>query len=154
MIARGSVVDRWRRFVRLTGGERWLLVQSLIWLPVIDVLLRAFGFAACQSFLSAILPRTARRKDSGDRVESAQTAARLVRIAAEHGFYRATCLPQSLLLWSILKRRGIDAALHVGVRKADDRVQAHAWVTCDGATLNDDADVHERFAPFDRAIVR
>ena len=141
----------WRQ---LRWGDRRLLLQVCLLLPFTAVMLRLVGFARCQTVVSRIA-RTIATADSGARhLDRARATARLVRIAAEHGVYRATCLPQSLVLWWLLKRQGMDAALRVGVRKAADRVEAHAWVECGGVVLLDDADVHERYAAFDRAIVQ
>jgi hypothetical protein len=52
----------------------------------------------------------------------------------------------------LLRRRGIDGALRIGVRKAGDRLEAHAWVAYQGVVLNDRADVNLAYTPFDRAI--
>jgi hypothetical protein len=78
--------------------------------------------------------------------------ARLVDAAARRGPYSATCLPRSLTLWWLLRRRGIDSYLRIGVRKAAGRIEAHAWVELRGLVLNDQGDVSQRFAPFDRPI--
>ena len=53
-----------------------------------------------------------------------------------------------------LARARTAAAFRIGVRKTGDRFEAHAWVECNGVAINDDADVHERFIPFGRAIVQ
>jgi hypothetical protein len=66
--------------------------------------------------------------------------------------YRATCLPRSLALWWLLRRRGIAADLRIGVRKEGGRFEAHAWTEWRGTVLNDGDDVGERFAVFQRAI--
>jgi hypothetical protein len=44
------------------------------------------------------------------------------------------CLVRSLVLTSLLVRRGIDASLIIGVR-SEPRFQAHAWVECAGTPL-------------------
>ena len=147
-------MHRWRQFAKLPPSERRLLAQASLYLPLTGAMLRLLGFARCQTLLSRIAPPAATPDPHDQRLDRARTAARLVRIAADRGFYRATCLPQSLVLWCLVRRQGSEPALHVGVRKVGDRVEAHAWVEYEGVALNDDADVHERFAAFDRAIVR
>ena len=138
---------------RLSWRERRLLAAAAVWLPATAVLLRAVGLARCEAILAHLF-KLRRPPYEAERLEPARVTARLVRIAAERGLYRATCLPQSLVLWSLLRRTGTETTLHVGVRKSADRVEAHAWVECDGVALNDDADVNERFAAFDRAVAR
>jgi hypothetical protein len=122
-------------------------------LPITAGSLRMLSFARVQAVLSSTLPRAAAARVScaPDRV---QAATRVVRLAAERGLVRVNCLPHSLVLWWLLRRRGADAVLRFGVRKTGAEIEAHAWVELDGAALNDDDDVHERFAAFDRAIAR
>jgi hypothetical protein len=57
-----------------------------------------------------------------------------------------------LTLWWLLRRRGIDGELRIGVRKVAGQFQAHAWLEYCGAVLNDRADVSQRFASFGRSI--
>jgi hypothetical protein len=80
--------------------------------------------------------------------QRAREIARLVRAAANHGPYRANCLEQSLVLWCLLKRNGLESEIRFGARKEDDELQAHAWVECLGIALNEDRGVEERYAPF------
>lgn len=147
-------MSRWRRLARLSWSDRWILLQAFVWLPVIGASLRMCSFAALHAVLSRLPPGRMKYSESTPRLEHARTVARLVRAAGAHGFYHATCLPESLVLWSILRRHGTEATLYAGVRKTAQRVEAHAWVTCDGVALNDDDDVHERFAPFNRALAQ
>ncbi len=150
----GAGVSRWRRLARLPWSDRWILLQAFIWLPLAGASLRVCGFAALQALVSRIPAGRVKRARAGRQLERARTVARLVRAAGERGFYRPTCLPHSLVLWSLLRRDGTEATLHAGVRRTAQRVEAHAWVACDGVALNDDEDVHERFAPFDRALLQ
>ena len=78
-----------------------------------------------------------------------QVTARIVRIAAEHGFYHAKCLEQSLVLRWLLYRRGIDAQIFFGTRKEDEQMQAHAWVEVNGVALTEDDAVHQHFSRFE-----
>ena len=56
----------------------------------------------------------------------------------------ATCLRRSLLLGWILRRR--QPQLIVGVRKRNDKVEAHAWIRLGTLDLDPEAD---QFLPFD-----
>lgn len=82
----------------------------------------------------------------------AQATARMVEVAARHNPFRLLCLPRSLALWWLLRRQGIGADLRIGVTPNERGLEAHAWVEYKGVALNDQDDVHERFAPFDAAI--
>jgi hypothetical protein len=145
-------MSRWERLSRLSWSERWILLQASIALPLTDVLLRVRGFAASRALLARIPTGRRLQVDPSQGLKRAQIVARLVKAAGNNSLYRPSCLRQSLVLWSLLRRRGIEATLHAGVRKGPQRVEAHAWVTCDGVVLSDDSDIHGSFTPFDRAL--
>jgi hypothetical protein len=147
-------VANWFRLWRLSSAERWLLAQALALLPLTALALWAVGFRRWQALLDRLSPAGAAAEgDEAALVRQGRAAARLVDAAARRGAYRATCLPRSLVLWWLLRRRGIAADLRIGVRKEAAEFQAHAWVEYRGTVLNDGTDVSERFARFDRAIV-
>ncbi len=76
----------------------------------------------------------------------------MVRAAARHSPGHPTCLEESLALWWLLGRRGIDSELRIGVRKQGEKFEAHAWVERAGAALNEPESVHEHYAAFDSAL--
>jgi hypothetical protein len=129
------------------------LAQALFLLPLTALALWLLGLRRWQAALARWSPvGPPDCGDEADRVERGGAAARLVDAAARRGVYRATCLPRSLVLWWLLRRRGIDADLRIGVRKEAGQLQGHAWVEYRGAVLNDGAVVSGRYAPFERAI--
>jgi hypothetical protein len=72
--------------------------------------------------------------------------------AAARGLGRPTCLVESLALWWLLRREGCAAELRIGVGKLAGRFEAHAWVECNGAVLNDADEVHRHYAGFDSSF--
>lgn len=138
------------RFFALDGAERSVFLRALVMLPLTAVGLRVLGLRRVQALLST-LPRTTSPSRSDDRV-SARQVARLVAAAARHGPYRASCLPMSLTLQRLLRERGIDADLRLGVRKVAGVLEAHAWVERHGEPIAEAAAVHERFAAFEQPI--
>jgi hypothetical protein len=138
------------RFLALGGWERSVFVRALVMLPATAAGLRVLGLRRVQALLST-LPRAAVAR-TGDDLFHARQVARLVAAAARHGPYRASCLPISLTLQHLLRERGIDAALRLGVRKVAGRLEAHAWVEHGGEPLAEAAAIHERFAAFEQPI--
>lgn len=69
------------------------------------------------------------------------------RITLAAAFFpgRARCLEQSLVLWTMLRRSGIDARLRLGVRPHP--FEAHAWVELDGQAILEDPEKVARFIP-------
>ncbi len=134
------------KFQKLSGFERKLLLQALFLLPATALALRLFGFKRLRSLPAPIPNNETTRAETRALAEQAQCIARMVRIAATYGFYRANCLVQSLLLGRLLWLRGITSELHIGTRKEENHFQAHAWIECDGVPLNDSDDVRDNFA--------
>jgi Transglutaminase-like superfamily len=58
-----------------------------------------------------------------------------------------TCLRRSVTLLRELRRRGLGATMHIGVRKTENKVEAHAWVEVAGEVVNDDPDVVGTYVP-------
>jgi Transglutaminase-like superfamily len=141
------VIDLWRKLWGLSRRERMLFACAALLLPVTRLALGVAGFRRWQSVLRA-LSRGRERPPAGDALEQARRTAAMVGIAARRGVSRANCLPQSLVLWFLLRRQGIESRLRIGARKTNDSCEAHAWVEYLGRVLNDSQDVNQRFAAF------
>jgi hypothetical protein len=137
-----------RRWLALTPAERqlrreawWTLLVSSIRLRLAPrgALARALRRSPPADSLSPMPDRAA----SGDTV----AVAAAVASAAAHHAWTMRCLPRSLALLRMLDRRGVPAALRIGVRKRGEQVAAHAWVEVGGVALGEPEDVEKRFAP-------
>ena len=141
------------KFWRASWQERRLLLEALVLLPVTAVALRVVGFRRWQTFLLRRAPQTGHRQNNAEQtLDLARLAVTSVTRASRFSPWRASCLQQSLTLGWLLRRRGIDSQLRIGVRKEDGRFEAHAWVEHQGVVLYDPGLNSERFVPFERAI--
>lgn len=70
-------------------------------------------------------------------------AARGVALVAAFYPGRALCLEQSLTLWWLLRRRGVDAELRLGVQPYP--FGAHAWVEHGGEPVNENPELVRTF---------
>jgi hypothetical protein len=111
-------------------------LQSLLLIPAVSVLLRVLGFQRSLSVLERLSRRRSNPKSLRSEPADARAVCRLVGTAARHGLCAATCLRQSLVVWFLLRRRGLPADLRIGVRKTADCLEAHAWVESNGCTLD------------------
>ena len=128
------------RLLELPWRERWWLAQSLVLLPLTALALR---FVALRR-LRSVTERPRLRKRDVDFAR-ADRLAHMVAAAAQYGPYRATCLPQSLVLQWLLRRDGMRGQLKYGVRKVDDAMAAHCWVEIDGRPLIDSPESRRQF---------
>src|SRR5687767_14995405 len=148
-------MNKWRKFIGLSARERILLSQSLALLPLAALALRVMGLRNYQIVMDKLSRGSRLPGEVDDRKlrDQVRKTARLVAAARKYGPYRAKCLPESLTLWWLLRRQGIESQIRFGARKNDRRMEAHAWVEFEGTPLNDSTDVSERFKPFERAVL-
>ncbi len=112
--------------------------------------LRRAGFMRTMSWLA----RRSSAPASNSFTRSRDLAA-LVNGVAAQPVVGARCLGRSLVLWFMLRRRGVDADLVVGAEApATGQLPAHAWVEVDGTPVNDAPDVRERFGSFGIPVPR
>lgn len=149
-----AIVTTWSSFWRLSGRARGVVLEAAAALTATYIGLRLIGFRRWKTALARFVPAAAGRTVSTDRgtVDSAREITRMEQSAARHLFLRTNCLERSLVLWWLLEKRGMAADLRIGVRKDAGHFEAHAWVECGGAVLNDAGEVHRHFVPFKGSI--
>jgi hypothetical protein len=59
-----------------------------------------------------------------------------VHSATRHRWTRTRCLVRSLMLYRLLRERGVPVGLRLGLRPSADGLQGHAWLTLDGHPLS------------------
>jgi len=128
-----------------TWGERWLVLPTLFWLTLIDWALRRFGFQRTARAL-ARHSRLAERTSAPPLPVVWRWAGVMVFANRRVKLHPAACLAESMTLWFLLRRRGADARLQVGVRTLTG-FESHAWVTYQGVTLNDFEDAVAIYTP-------
>lgn len=139
----------WRKFRDLSRTDRRLLLQAAVLLGCVRLGLRFINFRVD----SRMDGRTEAVPMPASDLARATTIARLVGIASGHAPVAVACLHRSLVLWWLLRRRGIPCELRLGARAGADPFGAHAWVQCAGVALNEDAAHLAQYAPFAQAVV-
>lgn len=132
-------------------AEWFCLVQALIAIPVVTVQLKLTG-----------LKRTQRRLAEFSRMRAAlpsrgtpDTWVRSVDRAAAYGLLRPNCLQRSLVLWLLMRRRGFEPDLRIGVAppSSEEGVRFHAWLELDGSVINDRPTIAREFLPFGEPVM-
>lgn len=144
--------EKLRRFSALEPSARGLFLRAMFLLPLVSLSLRWRGFRATQATLEGILSMANSERDSVPVSERATLTAHLVNSADRHGLVASSCLAKSLTLWWLLERQGIASHLRIGIRKENEKFEAHAWVERDGTALNEPDDHHRHYAAFDAAF--
>ena len=120
----------------------------MLLLPLFWAALRLIGFSRLHSRVSRA---PLADWDSGSGIAPAAIGA-LIQIAGNHLPFPSTCLTRSLLLVWLLRRRGVDTELRIGVRRIEGGIDSHAWVEHEGRPINDPPDVAGRFAVFGQSL--
>jgi Transglutaminase-like superfamily len=148
------MMECWQKFWQLSGYERGVALEAAGGLLATWLGLRLAGFRRWKSALAhpALSAGTEMSQRGASQRESAEVIARMAAAAARNVFFSTNCLERSLVLWWLLRRRGIAAELRIGARKEFERFEAHAWVEVDSAALNSAAAEHLHFVPFEGPI--
>jgi len=144
--------ERLRRFSALERPARSLFLRATVLLPLVALSLRWRGFRATQATLQRSLLNDNQEREAALVSKSAAMIAHMVNAADRHGLVHPSCLAKSLTLWWLLARQGISSHLRIGIRKKEEKFEAHAWVERDGIALNEPDEHHYHYAAFDAAF--
>lgn len=137
---------RWalRRYRKLSPRERRVLALASALVPLVHLTQQRLPFRRWRRLLEsagARLPRGAEAPTVREIAWAVEVARRWVP-----GTYR--CLPAAYAAHILLRRYGYASEVHVGVRRdAQAKVEAHAWVVCQGQVVVGDVPDLSAFVP-------
>jgi hypothetical protein len=144
--------ERLRRFSALERPAQKFFLRAIVLLPLVSLSLRWRGFRVTQAALQRFLSNANLEPDAALASKVAAVTAHMVNAADRHGLVHPSCLAKSLTLWWLLARQGIPSQLRIGIRKEEQKFEAHAWVERDGAALNEPDEHHHHYSAFDAAL--
>jgi hypothetical protein len=123
-----------------TWPERLFVVKSFLLLQVARLAVRWYGYQKVYRWIeSHSAPSNLQDLPSSRRLYQATHLGLLVNIANRRfRIWQVDCLPESLAVWGLLRRKGLDARLRLGMRKQDGRYDGHAWVEYAGQVVSGD----------------
>lgn len=141
-----KLIRKFNSFIRLSFSEKVLLIQALILLPLVHLSLKLTGMKYTEKMLNSLSFTRENQEDQKNHLAIVIMTAKMVRIASHYQKF-ATCLRQSLVLWYLLKKQGINTKLCIGVRKEKDKFEAHAWLEYENIAINEIDNIKEMFMP-------
>lgn len=138
-----NIASHWRKFRLLDARRQRVAAAALVLLPVFWLGLHLFGLRRWRA-----LTLRPGRMPGGMAPADARVLGELVNAVARHSPLPAACLTRSLVAEWLLRRRGIDAQLRIGVQRTAAGIAAHAWVESGGIPVNDRDDIADSFTPF------
>jgi hypothetical protein len=145
-------VGKIQRFLELSASEKALFTALVVTLPLVRAGLRLLGMRRLQAMLKGGGPEGGVPAEAAAGLEEAERLNYLLQAAAANGLLHPTCLERSLVLVWLLRKKGLQGDLHIGVRPGEGGVEAHAWVEYAGTVLNDSDRVRENYAAFHNPI--
>ena len=125
-----------------------LTAQAFLIFIALDVGFRLLGFSRVYRLVQWWCRRAPTAAEVPKRPFIVERARDSVRTATRYYWRRGLdCLPRSLTLYVLLRRRRVVATLHIGVKRFP--FGAHAWVECQGEVLDDTPNSwrHEPYVP-------
>jgi hypothetical protein len=121
---------------------------TILLLAVAVISLRRGGLRVTSRRIAFLCPG---RRETGTREidQYVRRAVHSVDVAAVWIPWYANCLARSLVVQVLLRHRGIDGELRIGVRTEGSALAAHAWAEVDGLPVNDDPAIADAFKPLE-----
>lgn len=132
----------------LTRGAVVGFAAGLVLNPVFKVVTGRRGIGAATALAERLGGSSPLGAGSRYDVHRARRIAGGVHLAARVPPVDVVCLPRSLTLWCLLRRRGIPASLLIGVGDATGAFGAHAWVRVHDADVGEDPAQIAQYAAF------
>jgi hypothetical protein len=130
-------MNRLRAFLRLSAGERRLLVEATLLLAAMRLSLRVLPLRALQRLSGSLSSDGEARHDavSPERIAWAVGGGSRVMPGA-------TCLTRALAIQILLERRGYRTELRVGLaRTRNGEIEGHAWVEAGDKVVGAEGDL-------------
>lgn len=121
-----------------------------LWIAVCLVGIKAGLFLLPFERLRELLARFAKPYGKPGEIADIQVIIMAIeRVGRSLGFLQMNCLPQALVGYVLLRRRGFEVQLKIGVLKTqDDELFAHAWLEREGQVILGDLRNLREFTSF------
>lgn len=111
------------------------LLQMFAFAAVMPILIKCFSL---QRILGMMTPREkAQAQNTSHASVKRIVSLGLLLLNRNRLFLKNSCLKRSLLLYYFLRKDGVNVQIYFGIKKLDDRLSGHSWLTQDGNLLAD-----------------
>lgn len=132
--------SRLKKFCKLARSGRALVAEAVFFLTVSQVRLAVAGRSGRRPTFGRLTATTSDEQLGVVQQRRVAAVARAVVVAARSVPWDAACLVQAMAAKGMLKRRGIDSTLYLGVRNDPEQgALAHAWLCVGTLVVTGDA---------------
>lgn len=142
---------------RLSPEDLRLVLRAWALLLLVDLGLRLLPFQRLVKLIGrakdhsgrhlGCAPTPASRHTKPELVATLRRVQGLLNVACRNHLYPMTCLRRALVLQILLKDWGISTELQLGVRKQEERFEAHAWLESEGRPIGEPETIRTLFLP-------
>lgn len=138
------MIRRIIQFVGLSWWEQWLFIEAFCLSGVVRLAIILVPFRRLAPFLGKHM-RESPMKENVVKFVAAKRIGRVVETVCCYTPWESKCLVQAIVGKIMLRRRGINNTLYLGVGRNEGRsLVAHAWLRC-GETVITGGRGRERF---------
>jgi hypothetical protein len=139
-------VGKLHQFTALPWREKWLYLKVALWLMAVKAGLYLLPFNRLRRWMARSSQPDIKYQDINDLYTIILAIERISQFLAP---LRINCLPQALVGHRLLRQKGFNVKLRIGVLKnPGDRLAAHAWLEVQGQVVLGSLHGLERFAAF------
>ena len=140
-----------RKALTLSFPDWGEFIKAYILILAVDIGFHLLGFSRVYNLVADKNRYRHKGRDPLKEQEEIDRISHLVRAACRNHFCRAECLHRSLVLYRLLRRRGVPVDLCIGVRKDNGDFSAHAWLEYNRQVLKESPRVQEAYFPLIRS---
>ena len=119
------------KFYQLPLEDKFLILQTIYWLIKIKANLKLFGIQKTYKQINKNLNLHRKNINNSYSVQKVVWAIDSVT----KNIINATCLIKALSGFVILKRNGHNPKVEIGVKKKQDKLEAHAWLVLNNKVI-------------------
>lgn len=139
-----KLFNKIKRFQALPWQQKKYFLQAWLWLGVKRLAILTLSFKRLSRSLQHHAEPAAFYPLDDAQIKQAQEIGRAVMTAARYTPWDSNCLAQALTAQRMLRTRHIPGMFFLGVKKNQQKLDAHAWLQCDDKILTGKAG-HEAF---------
>lgn len=140
-------VRRLRTFCSMDASTRGLVLDGVFFSLIVITTFRLASPRRIQGWLRFLASGKAERDDR-DSMRTVRRVIAVRRAIRKATGLNGTCLANSLILWALLRKQGLNSTIRIGVRKRNGAFEAHAWLEYKSAPVGEEAADADAYEPY------
>jgi hypothetical protein len=131
----------------MTIGHKWFLFKAIILIQIIRFHIILIGYKSVMSVLNRLIPK--KKIYNNNSLNLAYYNSIINRVYKLPTPF-CNCLAVSVGFGFILRKKGINTEIIIGVKTETTTIRSHAWLEYNGIQIPHNANNYKEFTPFSR----